>query len=96
MFHFVSCGIALYVGGVVKDANGLFYSSPSELQEMGVNMKMKYEVTNIDTDGKKIAVRNLETNEEFEDTFDKLVMTTGSWPIIPNLEGIDLNNVVLS
>ena len=73
---FLSCGIALYVGGVVKDANGLFYSSPSELQEMGVNMKMKHEVTNIDTDGKKIAVRNLETNEEFEDTFDKLVMTT--------------------
>ncbi|MEI2341472.1 NADH oxidase [Priestia megaterium] len=92
---FLSCGIALYVGGVVKDANGLFYSSPSELQEMGVNMKMKHEVTNIDTEGKKIAVRNLETNEEFEDTFDKLVMTTGSWPIIPNLEGIDLNNVVL-
>lgn len=92
---FLSCGIALYVGGVVKDANGLFYSSPSELQEMGVNMKMKHEVTNIDTDGKKIAVRNLETNKEFEDTFDKLVMTTGSWPIIPNLEGIDLNNVVL-
>lgn len=92
---FLSCGIALYVGGVVKDANGLFYSSPSELQEMGVNMKMKHEVTNIDTEDKKIAVRNLETNEEFEDTFDKLVMTTGSWPIIPNLEGIDLNNVVL-
>jgi NADPH-dependent 2,4-dienoyl-CoA reductase/sulfur reductase-like enzyme len=28
---FLSCGIALYVGGVVKDAQGLFYSSPEKL-----------------------------------------------------------------
>ncbi|TYR80715.1 NADPH-dependent L-lysine N(6)-monooxygenase [Priestia megaterium] len=93
---FLSCGIALYVGGVVKDANGLFYSSPQELIDMGVAMKMKHEVISINTDQKTLRVRNLETNEQFEDTFDKLVMTTGSWPIVPNLEGIDLENVVLS
>ena len=29
---FLSCGIALYVGGIVKDVNGLFYSSPEELK----------------------------------------------------------------
>ncbi|MBM7703672.1 FAD-dependent oxidoreductase [Metabacillus iocasae] len=93
---FLSCGIALYVGGVVKDANGLFYSSPDELKNLGVNMKMKHEVLNIDTALKTIKVKNIETNEQFEDSFDKLVMTTGSWPIIPNLEGIDLENIVLS
>ncbi|WP_110114760.1 FAD-dependent oxidoreductase [Bacillus sp. CGMCC 1.16541] len=93
---FLSCGIALYVGGVVKDANGLFYSSPEELKNLGVNMKMKHEVLTIDTTLKTITVKNNETNEQFEDYFDKLVMTTGSWPIVPNLEGIDLQNIVLS
>lgn len=61
---------------------------------MGVNMKMKYEVMNIDIDGKKIVVWNLEINKEFEDIFDKLVMIIGLWLIILNFEGIDLNNVV--
>jgi NADPH-dependent 2,4-dienoyl-CoA reductase/sulfur reductase-like enzyme len=93
---FLSCGIALYVGGVVQDAQGLFYSSPQELENMGVTMKMKHAVTSIDSEAKTLTAENLETGETFEDAYDKLVMTTGSWPIVPPLEGIQLNNIVLS
>lgn len=93
---FLSCGIALYVGGVVKDPQGLFYSSPNKLAELGVITKMRHDVISIDTESKKIIAKNLDTNEEFEDTFDKLIVTTGSWPIIPKIEGIDLENILLS
>ena len=92
---FLSCGIALYVGGVVKDPDGLFYSSPQQLKELGVETKMLHEVTDIDTEGHKLTARNLETGEEITDTYDKLIMTTGSWPIIPNFEGVGLENVLL-
>lgn len=93
---FLSCGIALYIGGVVKDPQGLFYSSPEKLAELGVETKMKHEVLESNLDEKKIKVRNLDTNEEFEDTFDKLIITSGSWPIVPRIEGIDLDNILLS
>ncbi|WFD10759.1 FAD-dependent oxidoreductase [Tepidibacter hydrothermalis] len=93
---FLSCGIALYVGGVIKDPNGLFYSSPEELKKLGVTTKMSHDVLEVNTDEKKLKVRNLKTNEEFEDKFDKLIITTGSWPIVPNIEGIDLENILLS
>lgn len=93
---FLSCGIALYVGGVVQDAQGLFYSSPQELENMGVTMKMKHTVVSIDAEAKTLTAKNLATDEIIEDTYDKLVMTTGSWPIVPPLEGIKLNNIVLS
>lgn len=93
---FLSCGIALYIGGVVKDPQGLFYSSPEQLVELGVETKMKHEVLETDLDQKKIKVRSLDTNEEFEDTFDKLIITSGSWPIVPRIEGIHLENVLLS
>ncbi|GAK41357.1 NADH oxidase [Paenibacillus sp. TCA20] len=92
---FLSCGIALYVGGVVKDPHGLFYSSPAQLQELGVKMRMLHEVIEVDTKAKSLKARSLNTGEELVDTYDKLIVTTGSWPIIPNLEGIDLNNVLL-
>ncbi|QUB97956.1 FAD-dependent oxidoreductase [Leptotrichia sp. oral taxon 221] len=93
---FLSCGIALYVGGVVSDPKGLFYSSPEKLKSLGVNTKMKHDVKNVDIKGKKLTVENLETGEVFDETFDKLIITSGSWPIIPrNIEGIDLENVLL-
>ncbi|CAM4285155.1 FAD-dependent oxidoreductase [Paenibacillus typhae] len=93
---FLSCGIALYVGGVVKDPQGLFYSSPEKLAELGVITKMRHEVINVDTAAKTLRARNLATGEEFNDTYDKLIMTTGSWPIIPKLEGMDLDGILLS
>lgn len=93
---FLSCGIALYVGGMVKDPQGLFYSSPAQLAELGVNTKMRHEVTAVDTAAKTLKARNLETGEELTDTFDKLIVTIGSWPIIPKFEGIELENILLS
>ncbi|WP_018884089.1 FAD-dependent oxidoreductase [Paenibacillus massiliensis] len=93
---FLSCGIALYVGGVVKDPEGLFYSSPQQLAELGVVTKMLHEVTEVDTQGKRLKARDLTTGQELEDTYDKLIVTTGSWPIIPKLEGIKLDNILLS
>lgn len=93
---FLSCGIALYVGGMVKDPEGLFYSSPQQLADLGVKTKMLHEVVSVDTNGKTLQARNLQTGEQFSDTFDKLIVTTGSWPIVPKFEGIDLDNILLS
>jgi NADPH-dependent 2,4-dienoyl-CoA reductase/sulfur reductase-like enzyme len=92
---FLSCGIALHVSGVVKDANGLFYCTPEELTELGVNMFMKHEVLDVNVEEKTLVARNLVTNEKINETFDKLVIATGSWPVIPKIEGINMENILL-
>jgi NADPH-dependent 2,4-dienoyl-CoA reductase/sulfur reductase-like enzyme len=92
---FLSCGIALYVGGVVKDPAGLFYSNPEELQGMGATIRMKHNVKSIDTVAKIVIAENLDTGEEVITSYDKLVNTTGSWPIIPPIPGIDSKNILL-
>ena len=92
---FLSCGIALNVGGVIKETKDLFYNSPENLSKMGVKTNMKHEVLDINFDNKTLKVKNLLTNEEFEDNYDKLVLTLGSWPIVPRFEGGDLENIVL-
>ena len=92
---FLSCGIALNVGKVIEDTENLFYNSPEHLAKSGVITKMEHEVTDIDFDNKKVTVRDLKTNEESEDTYDKLVLTIGSWPIVPKFEGGDLENILL-
>ncbi|MET4655891.1 NADPH-dependent 2,4-dienoyl-CoA reductase/sulfur reductase-like enzyme [Exiguobacterium sp. PvP048] len=92
---FLSCGIALHVGGVVEHAESLFYSSPDELAELGANMRLKHDVLEIDSTNQTIVAKNLVTGETVYDTYDKLIMTTGSWPIIPMLPGIELNQIEL-
>ena len=92
---FLSCGIALNVGGVIKETKNLFYNSPENLAKMGVVTNMKHEVLDIDFENKTLKVKNLLTNEEFEDNYDKLVLTLGSWPIVPKFEGGELENILL-
>ena len=92
---FLSCGIALNVGKVIKDTDSLFYNSPEKLAESGVVTNMKHEVLDIDFDKKTLRVKNLVNNEEFEDSYDKIILTVGSWPIVPKFEGIELENIEL-
>lgn len=92
---FLSCGIALYLGGEIADPQGLFYSSPEKLAELGATVRMQHNVTDIDTDKHQVTVTDLQSGEVKTDHYDKLVMTTGSWPVIPPIDGIDSPNVYL-
>lgn len=92
---FLSCGIATYLGGVAKSIDDMFYSSPEALAQLGAAVHMQHEVTAVDLKKKTLKVKNLVSGEESEDYYDKLMVTTGSWPLIPNLPGIDDPNVYL-
>lgn len=92
---FLSCGIATYLGGVAKSIDDMFYSSPEALAQLGAVVHMQHEVTAVDLKKKTLKVKNLVSGEESEDYYDKLMVTTGSWPVIPNLPGIDDPNVYL-
>lgn len=92
---FLSCGIALNVGGVIPTTESLFYNSPDKLAQLGVVTKMEHDVETIDFENKTLKVKDLTTKNVFEDHYDKLILTTGSWPIIPPLEGIELENIEL-
>ncbi|OON90697.1 MAG: NADH oxidase [Candidatus Epulonipiscium fishelsonii] len=92
---FLSCGIALDVAKVIPDPNKLFYSSPQALADLGVNTKMEHDVQSVDLANKIIKVQDLKTKKVFEHSYDKLIITLGSWPIVPKFEGGNLENILL-
>lgn len=92
---FLSCGIALSVSEVVTEPEKLFYNSPQNLKAMGIDMRMNHEVMKVDVNNKVLVVKSLKTGEVFEDNYDKLVLTLGSWPIVPRFEGGELDNILL-
>lgn len=91
---FLGCGMALWIGGVIDNPEGLFYASPESLKEKGINVYMEHDVTNVDFKNKKIEIKDLNSGNSSEETYDKLIIAVGSWPIKPNLPGIDLENVI--
>ncbi|TPF96288.1 pyridine nucleotide-disulfide oxidoreductase [Bifidobacterium sp. UTCIF-39] len=85
---FLSCGIALWVGDHVSDPQRMFYSSPEALGKLGARMHMRHDVLNVDVKGRTLLAKDLETDEQTTLAFDKLVVTTGSKPVIPPIPGL--------
>lgn len=79
----------------MKHLQDMFYSSPEALRELGADVRMKHDVLRIDAKSKQLVCENLETNEVFTDTYDKLIMTTGSYVKVPPIMGVDHSRVLL-
>lgn len=90
---FLGCGMALWIGDQIQGGGeGLFYSSPEQLREKGANVSINTEVEKIDFDKKIIYYSNKEDGK-VEERYDKLILATGSLPIIPPIPGRELENV---
>lgn len=90
---FLGCGIALTVGGVVKNTEDLFYSNPQELANMGAKIFMKHDVKKIDVDAQVVYVEDLVTQKLTAWKYDKLIYAAGSWPIDRHVENQHLQNI---
>lgn len=91
---YANCGLPYYIGGAITDSKKLTLQTPESFwTRFRIDMKVKHEVTAIDTDKKIVTVKNLNTGDVFEEGYDKLVISTGAKPAKPNLPGIELDDL---
>ncbi len=87
---YANCGLPYYIGGVIEDPEDLTLQTPeSFFSRFRIHMKVRHEVTAIHPNRKTVSVKNLETGEEFEERYDKLLLSPGAKPVWPNLPGMD-------
>lgn len=91
---FLGCGMALWIGKQIKGPEGLFYSSKEKLEDKGATIYMETKVDKIDFD-QKIVYAKSDDDITYEESYDKLILATGSLPILPDIKGKDLKNVQL-
>lgn len=89
---FLGCGMALWIGKQISGPQGLFYSSKEAFEKKGAEIHMETEVSRIDYE-KKIVYARGKNGEAVEQPYDKLILATGSAPIQPKIQGMDLENV---
>lgn len=85
---FLGCGMALWIGEQIDGPEGLFYSDKEELESLGAKVYMESPVLNIDFDQKVVTA--LVDGKEHHESYDKLILATGSQPIIPPIKGVEL------
>lgn len=91
---YANCGLPYYISGVIEDGNELTLQTPESFDErFRVDMRVHHEVTAIHPERKTVSVKNLETGAEFEESYDKLLLSPGAKPTQPKLPGIGLDKL---
>ena len=91
---YANCGLPYYIGGVIEDPEDLTLQTPESFyRRFRIHMKVHHEVTAIHPERKTVSVKNLETGELFEESYDKLLLSPGAKPLWPNLPGMDSNRL---
>ena len=91
---YANCGLPYYIGDVITDPEELTLQTPeSFFSRFRVDMKVRHEVTAIHPERKTVSVKNLETDEVFEESYDKLILSPGAKPTQPRLPGVGIDKL---
>lgn len=91
---YANCGLPYYIGDVITDSDQLTLQTPESFHSrFRVSMKVHHEVTALHPEKHMVSVKNLETGEEFQETYDKLILSPGAKPTQPKLPGTNIDKL---
>lgn len=91
---YANCGLPYYIGDTITDPEALTLQTPeSFFSRFRITMKVRHEVTVIHAERNVVSVKNLETGAEFEERYDKLLLSPGAKPSLPLVPGTDIDRL---
>lgn len=92
---YANCGLPYHVGGVIKDRDDLLLLTPEEMRvKYNLDVRINSEVLSINREAKTITVKNTLSGETYEESYDELVISTGSSPVRPPIPGINSDKIM--
>lgn len=91
---YANCGLPYYIGDTITEPKSLTLQTPeSFFSRFQITMKVRHEVTAIHAERNVVSVKNLETGAEFEERYDKLLLSPGAKPSLPPVPGTDIDRL---
>lgn len=91
---FANCGLPYYIGGVIQNKAALTLQTPESFHgRFAVDVRINSEATAIDTENKKVSIKNVNDGTVYEETYDKLLLSMGAEPLKPPIDGINAKGV---
>ena len=91
---FSNCALPYHLSGVIDEADKLVLMSPEKFKaQYNIEARVNSEVLSIDRKNKEIEVKNYLTGEVYKESYDKLILSPGAKPIVPNIKGLEKVNV---
>lgn len=95
--HFVSyasCGLPYYVSGAIQKRNTLLVRSVQDFENIAnIDVLVATRAEAIDREAHTVRVTDVTTGESEILEYDKLVLATGANPVVPRLDGRDLEGI---
>jgi NADPH-dependent 2,4-dienoyl-CoA reductase/sulfur reductase-like enzyme len=91
---FANCGLPYFIGGEITDRSKLLIATPALFhRRFRVDTRVRSEVVAINRDRRTVTVHDHATGKEYEETYDKLILSPGAVPIVPDIPGADAEGV---
>ena len=91
---FANCGLPYHISGTIDKRDALLLQTPESLNERyNLDVRVFSEVLSINTAEKKVTVKNLQSEEIYAESYDKLLLSPGAEPIKPPFEGINSDKI---
>lgn len=92
---FSNCALPFHLSGIVENSEDLVLMCPEKFKKQyNIEARVNSEVLSVNKEEKKIRIKNLVTDEEYDESYDKLVLSPGANPVRPrSIEGIDKKHV---
>ncbi len=93
IISYSACGLPYFIENIIQNPETLILRTPEDFKKQNINVFTKHKCIKVNTENKTVLIKNIETNEEFNVSYDVLVIATGAVPVIPNIQGINLKNI---
>ena len=90
---YAGCGLPYFIGGRINSREKLLARSIADFTAQNIRVRNFMRAEEINPENGKVIIRDLQNELTREDNYDRLIIATGARPLVPSLEGIELDGV---
>ena len=91
---YANCGLPYYIGGEITERENLTLQTPESFyRRFRIDVRVCQEVIEIDPQNKSVTVCKLEDGTQYQEYYDKLILSPGAKPVIPDTPGVESNRI---